>query len=97
MISCDDHLDLGWLPADLWTQRLPLSLRSRAPHIEERDGRAMWVCEGKVWGAWSGQTVDPRLPRPKLPFVDALTRGGELEAKPATSRRSCLSSGRHGS
>ena len=23
LISCDDHLDLGYLPRDLWTQRLP--------------------------------------------------------------------------
>ena len=79
LISCDDHLDLGWLPADLWTQRLPQSLRSRAPHIEERDGRAIWVCDGKIWGAWSGLPVDPKLPRPQMPFIDALTRGGELD------------------
>jgi len=79
MISCDDHLDLAWLPADLWTERLPLSVRARAPHIEERDGRAMWVCDGKLWGAWAGQPVDPNRPPPKMPFVDALTRGGELD------------------
>ena len=23
MISCDDHLDIGYLPADLWTSRMP--------------------------------------------------------------------------
>jgi len=51
LISSDDHLDLAWLPADLWTERLPRSLRLRAPHIEERDSRAMWVCEDKLWGA----------------------------------------------
>ena len=39
----------------------------------------MWVCDGKVWGAWAGQPVDPNRPRPKMPFVDALTRGGELD------------------
>ena len=51
LISCDDHLDLGQLPADLWMTRLPASLRDRAPHIEERDGLAVWVCDGKVWGS----------------------------------------------
>src|SRR5262249_815002 len=31
LISADDHLDLQYLPADLWTARLPKSLRDRAP------------------------------------------------------------------
>ena len=55
LISCDDHMDLGQLPADLWTTRLPAALRERAPRIEERDGQAVWVCDGKVWGTWGGK------------------------------------------
>jgi len=51
LISCDDHMDLGQLPEDLWTKRLPPALRDRAPHIEERDGQAVWICDGKVWGS----------------------------------------------
>ena len=46
LISCDDHMDLGQLPANLWETRLPISLRDRAPQIEERDGLAVWVCDG---------------------------------------------------
>ena len=38
LISCDDHMDLSQLPADLWTTRLPASLLDRAPHVEERTG-----------------------------------------------------------
>ena len=38
LISCDDHMDLSQLPADLWTTRLPAPLLDRAPHVEERDG-----------------------------------------------------------
>src|ERR1700730_10643145 len=55
LISCDDHMDLGQLPADLWETRLPAALRNRAPHIEERDGQAVWICDGKVWGSWGGK------------------------------------------
>ena len=55
LISCDDHMDLSQLPADLWTTRLPASLLDRAPHVEERDGQAVWVCDGKVWGRWDGK------------------------------------------
>ena len=59
LISCDDHMDLGQLPADLWEKRLPAALRDRAPHIEERDGQAVWICDGKVWGDGTGS---PRRP-----------------------------------
>jgi hypothetical protein len=51
LISCDDHMDLSQLAADLWTTRLPASLLDRAPHVEERDGQAVWVCDGKVGAA----------------------------------------------
>lgn len=54
MISADDHLDLQYLPPDLWTARLPKSLRDRAPHVEGRDGSAAWVCDGGTWGRWAG-------------------------------------------
>ena len=86
MISCDDHLDLNQLPADLWSRRLPAALRERAPHIEERDGRAVWVCEGQVWGSWSGKKRGPGEARPARPIVTALDRGGmmdESERRPA--------------
>ena len=42
MISADDHIDLGYLPRDLWTTRLSGSLKERAPHVEDRPcNRAM--------------------------------------------------------
>jgi predicted TIM-barrel fold metal-dependent hydrolase len=81
MISADDHLDLQYLPVDLWTARLPKSLRVRAPHVEERDGRSVWVCDGQVWGGWAGTR---RAPGPKAVF-NAFDRGGvdEAELRPA--------------
>jgi predicted TIM-barrel fold metal-dependent hydrolase len=79
LISCDDHLDLGQLPADLWMTRLPASLRDRAPHIEERDGLAVWVCDGKVWGSWAGkQLSQEQFMRPK-PLYNAFDRGGIID------------------
>lgn len=86
MISGDDHLDLAQLPADLWSARLPASLRDSGPHVEERDGRGVWICEGKVWGNWAGtgRTKAGKLMRP---FKNALERGlmfNETERRPAT-------------
>jgi predicted TIM-barrel fold metal-dependent hydrolase len=50
-ISADDHIDLRWLPKDLWTERLPVRLRERGPRVVETDKGACWT--------WEGQTFSP--------------------------------------
>src|SRR4051794_38642064 len=77
LISCDDHLDLNQLPADLWTSWLPAEFKDRAPHIEEKNGRAVWVCEGENWGGWSGKA--PAGPAGPKPIFTALDRGGIVD------------------
>ncbi len=74
MISCDDHMDLSQLPADLWTSRLPASLLDRAPHVEERDGQVVWVCDGKVWGRWDGKPPVTGSARPVKALYNAFDR-----------------------
>ena len=76
LISCDDHMDLGQLPADLWETRWPAALRDRAPHVEERDGLAVWICDGKVWGRWDGKPPATGSARPIKPIYTALDRAG---------------------
>ena len=76
LISCDDHLDLGQLPPDLWTTRLPAALRDRAPFISERNGQPVWICDGKVWGNWAGKKRDPNAPR--------INNGITGDARPST-------------
>jgi len=73
LISCDDHMDLGQLPADLWETRLPQALRHRAPKVEERDGLAVWMCDGKPWGSWAGKPPKSNAPKP---FLNAFDRAG---------------------
>ena len=83
LISCDDHLDLNQLPADLWTSRLPPEFKDRAPHIEELNGRSVWICEGENWGSWLGKpAAGPTGPKP---IFTALDRGGvsAAERRPA--------------
>jgi predicted TIM-barrel fold metal-dependent hydrolase len=83
MISADDHLDLQYLPADLWTARLPTSLRRRAPRVEHRDAGSVWTCEGEVWGRWAGIR---RASGPKA-VVNAFDRDGmdESDMRPANA------------
>jgi predicted TIM-barrel fold metal-dependent hydrolase len=86
LISCDDHLDLNQLPADVWTARVPVEYRDRAPHVEERDGRMVWVCDGQVWGSWSGKMPDPNKPKAPPPLFTAFVRAGienEGQRRPA--------------
>lgn len=52
MISADDHIDLGYLPSDLWQERLPAALKERGPRVEQRNGREEWMCDGHPWGEW---------------------------------------------
>src|SRR5579884_562718 len=85
LISCDDHLDLNMLPEDLWTSRMPAHLKDRAPHVVEKDGRWMWVCDGQTWGPWSGR--GKRFNGPK-PIYTALDRGGiedQTERRPGVA------------
>ncbi|HEX9273005.1 MAG TPA: amidohydrolase, partial [Candidatus Binatia bacterium] len=50
-ISADDHIDLRWLPKDLWTERLRAGLRERGPQVVENEKGAYWT--------WEGQTFSP--------------------------------------
>src|SRR5690242_16470697 len=88
LISCDDHMDLGQLPADLWLTRLPPELRDRAPRVEERDGQAVWICDGKVWGTWGGKKPPTGNNRPVKPLYNSFDRAGiydQSERRPAVA------------
>jgi uncharacterized protein len=37
MISVDDHIDLQYVPRDVFTTRLPEALRERGPQVVELD------------------------------------------------------------
>ena len=48
-ISADDHIDLRWLPKDLWSERLPAHLRERGPRVVEKENGSYWTWEGKTF------------------------------------------------
>jgi predicted TIM-barrel fold metal-dependent hydrolase len=50
LYSCDDHLDLWNLPSDVWTERVPSTLRDRAPRVVEHGGMQWWSCDGNLMG-----------------------------------------------
>lgn len=57
IISADSHLDLFYLPPDIFTARAPASLKDRVPKVVESGVGPMWVCDGAILGrhgAWHG-------------------------------------------
>ncbi|HWL44909.1 MAG TPA: amidohydrolase family protein [Ilumatobacter sp.] len=54
IIDCDSHLTE---PADLWTSRVPDSLRSRVPVQRTVDGITGWYLDGEMWASVGGNTI----------------------------------------
>ena len=54
-ISADCHLDLCWLPPDLFTSRAPAALKDRMPYVTEGPKGPMWVTKkGGTFGLANG-------------------------------------------
>ncbi len=56
IISADCHIDLIWLPPDLFTERAPKRLRDRMPYVNRDErGREVWVSRsGAYFGLVNG-------------------------------------------
>src|SRR3989442_98938 len=55
IISADDHIDLQWLPKDLWQKRVPASWRERAPKVVDTSDGPYWTCGNDRWDSWGGR------------------------------------------
>ena len=48
VISADCHIDLIWLPPDLFADGAPAHLKERMPYVDQNDqGRDVWVSAGR--------------------------------------------------
>jgi predicted TIM-barrel fold metal-dependent hydrolase len=86
IISADDHIDLMWLPKDLWQTRVPAALRGRAPKVVDGADGPSWVCDGNRWGDWGGRLGAAGALGGRR---GALERGGVLEPgvlRPTTTK-----------
>ena len=69
IISGDCHVDLPWLPADLFIANAPSHLKERLPVVMETNDGEQWFADGKplsVWVAGAGLGLkgywDPYVP-----------------------------------
>ena len=55
VISADCHLDLPWMPPDLFTANASAEFKSRMPYVEQREDGAHWVSNnGAIFGLVNG-------------------------------------------
>ena len=66
IISGDGHIDLPWLPADLFVSNAPARLRDRMPHVEDTAEGMQWYMQGRpiapVAAAVPDSTWGPYVP-----------------------------------
>lgn len=74
LVSCDDHLDLNMLPANVLADRMSAKWGERAPRVDvPGEGPAQWLADGNRWGFWSGKKIERTGP---VPIKTAYDRGG---------------------
>src|SRR5262249_58299467 len=45
IISADCHIDMTWMPGDLWVKNAPAKLREQVPHVRETAEGPRWYAE----------------------------------------------------
>ena len=50
LFSADDHVDLHYLPADLWHDRVPKRYQERCPHLVDNGTTREWRANGLTFG-----------------------------------------------
>src|SRR4030095_9651831 len=77
IISADDHIDMAWLPRDLWQKRAPTHWRERVPRVVDTAEGPYWYCGEDRWEAWGGRRGGVGALSGRR---SALERGGALDA-----------------
>ena len=54
IISADCHIDMTWMPGDLWVKNVPAKLRDRVPQVRETGDGPRWFAEEKELGVYGG-------------------------------------------
>ena len=60
-ISADSHIDLPWLPADLFTAGASPAMRARMPYVADGPDGPYWTARnGRMFGLVGGASRNPR-------------------------------------
>ena len=59
-ISSDDHMDLCYVPPDMWQERVPAKFKEAAPKVIQTETGPVWFREGRRWGIYGTKRADGR-------------------------------------
>lgn len=80
IISGDSHVDMTWLPGDLWMREAPPHLSAIAPRVIETNSGLRWWAEGKELGVVGGLAFGFTKPvKERSRRVTAMTEAGFYE------------------
>src|SRR5215218_6769710 len=87
-ISADCHLDLPWLPKELFVSEASRELKDRMPYVEERPDGPRWVTKSGIdMGGWGGVgSVGGQFVPGQNYRVDKMAETGLYEAGSAARR-----------
>ena len=57
LFSADDHVDLQYLPGDMWVKRVPQKYRDRVPRLIERKDGWHFEADGKLFGRHTNMMI----------------------------------------
>ena len=54
IISADCHIDMTWMPGDLWVKNAPARFRDQVPQVRQTPDGPRWYAEEKELGVFGG-------------------------------------------
>ena len=83
VISGDSHVDMTWMPGDLWVSQAPAKFQAVAPHVVETDEGLKWTAEGKTLGVFGGSSFGfGKAQRGASKRIDSMFAEGFYEGPP---------------
>lgn len=87
VISADSHIDISWMPGNLWIENSPASLRDQVPRVVETKDGPRWIAEGKELGAFGSRgTGFQKVQKGAIGRIDKMFNAGfyDGQAHPTT-------------
>ena len=83
LVSADSHMDMSWLPGDLFEKNAPNHLKDVMPKVVDTDSGPRWVTEGRELGVYGGLGFGFSAPsRGRRRQVDKMYEAGYYDGGP---------------
>src|SRR5678815_4925030 len=83
IISADCHIDMTWMPGNLWVENAPARWRDHVPQVRETPDGAHWYAEGQELGVFGGLGFGfDRVQRGYSKHVEKMFEAGFYEGGP---------------